>query len=334
MRRRDGAPMYRPRFPALVTDRVRWVGDYVAFVVAETKHQAADAAELIEVDYEPLPAIVSTAGAVAAAAHRASGMIAPTTSALSTRSATRRRSRPRFARADHVTKRRLVINRVTAAAMEPRGSIGDYNPADGRYTIYTTLQRTHSYRAEIAQIIGVPESRVRVVAGDIGGSFGMKSAIYNEVALVLLAAKLLGRPVKWTSTRSEAFLSDAQARDHVTEAELALDREGHFLAFRVRTTAAVGAYAQAGSNAFVMNLGTLAGVYRTPAIHADVTAVFSNTNPMRPYRGNGRPEFGYVIERMVDEAAAELGIDRHRIAPAQHDPARGDAVQDRPHLHL
>ena len=138
----------------------------------------------------------------------------------------------------------------------------------------------------------------------------MKSAVYNEVALTVLAAKMLARPVKWTSTRSEAFLSDAQARDHVTEAELALDKDGTFLGFRVKVIAAVGAYAQAGSNAFVMNLGTLAGVYRTPAIHADVTAVFSNTNPMRPYRGNGRPEFGFVIERMVDEAAAELGIDR------------------------
>ena len=150
---------------------------------------------------------------------------------------------------------------------------------------------------------------MRVVAGDIGGSFGMKSAIYNEVALVLLASKLVGRPVKWTSTRSEAFLGDAQARDNVTEAELALDRDGHFLGLRVKTIAAVGAYPQAGSNAFVANLGTLAGVYRTPAVHADVTAVYTHTNPMRAYRGNGRPEAGYVIERMVDEAAAELGID-------------------------
>src|SRR5271170_2267222 len=309
MRRRGGGPMYRPRFPALASDRVRWVGDYVAFVVAETKHQAADAAELIEVDYEPLPAIVSTEGAVAAGAPRV-WEDCPDNICFVHEVGDKAAVEAGFARADHVTKRRLVINRVTAAAMEPRGSIGDYNPSDGRYTIYTTLQRTHSYRAELAQIIGVPESRVRVVAGDIGGSFGMKSAIYNEVALVLLAAKLIGRPVKWTSTRSEAFLSDAQARDHVTEAELALDKEGHFLAFRVKIIAAVGAYAQAGSNAFVMNLGTLAGVYRTPAIHADVTAVFSNTNPMRPYRGNGRPEFGFVIERMVDEAAAELGIDR------------------------
>ncbi|HEV8680303.1 MAG TPA: xanthine dehydrogenase family protein molybdopterin-binding subunit, partial [Stellaceae bacterium] len=308
MRRPGGLSSYRPRFPALVLDRARWVGDYVAFVVAETKHQAADAAELIEVDYEPLPAIVSTAGASAPGAPLV-WEDCPDNICFVHEVGDKAATEAGIARAAHVVKRRLVVNRVTAAAMEPRGALADYNLSDGRYTIYTTLQRTHAYRAELAQIIGVPESRVRVVAGDVGGSFGMKSAIYNEVALVLLASKQLGRPVKWTSTRSEAFLSDAQARDHVTEAELALDADGRFLAFRVRTTAAVGAYAQAASNVFVMNLGTLAGVYRTPAIFAEVTAVFSNTNPMRPYRGNGRPEFAYVIERMVDEAAAEIGID-------------------------
>ena len=222
-----------------------------------------------------------------------------------------------IAGAAHVVRRRLVVNRVTAAAMEPRGAIGDYNPAADNYTIYTTLQRIHSYRAELAtQMMKVPESHVRVVAGDIGGSFGMKSAIYNEVPLVLLASKLVGRPVKWTSTRSEAFLGDAQARDNVSDAELALDADGHFLGFRVRTISAVGAYPQTGSNAFVANLGTLAGVYRTPAVRAEVTAVYTNTNPVRPYRGNGRPEFAYIIERMVDYAADELGIDpvelRHR----------------------
>ncbi|HTT79164.1 MAG TPA: xanthine dehydrogenase family protein molybdopterin-binding subunit [Stellaceae bacterium] len=309
MKRPGGLASYRPRFPALVEDRVRWVGDYVAFIVAETKHQAMDAAELIEVEYEPLPAIVGTAAAAAVGAPLVWDDC-PDNVCFVHEVGDRAAVEAAFARADRVVKRRLVVNRVTAAAMEPRGALADYNPADERYTIYTTLQRTHAYRADLAQIIGVPESRVRVVAGDIGGSFGMKSAIYNEVALVLLAAKMLGRPVKWTSTRSEAFLSDAQARDHVTEAELALDRDGHFLAFRTRTTAAVGAYAQAASNVFVMNLGTLAGVYRTPAIHAEVTAVFTNTNPMRPYRGNGRPEFAFVIERMVDEAAAETGIDR------------------------
>ncbi|HEX5453039.1 MAG TPA: xanthine dehydrogenase family protein molybdopterin-binding subunit, partial [Stellaceae bacterium] len=308
MKRRGGLASYRPRFPALVEDRVRWVGDYVAFVVAETKDQAADAAELIEVAYEPLPAIVSTEGAAVPGAPLVWDDC-PDNICFVHEVGDGAAVEAAFAAADRIVRRRLVVNRVTAAAMEPRGALAEYNPADGRYTIYTTLQRTHAYRADLAQVIGVPESRVRVVAGDIGGSFGMKSAIYNEVALVLLAAKLTGRPVKWTSTRSEAFLSDAQARDHATDAELALDRDGHFLGFRVRTIAAVGAYAQHASNVFVMNLGTLAGVYRTPAIHAEVTAVFTNTNPVRPYRGNGRPEFAYVIERMVDEAAAETGID-------------------------
>ena len=309
MKLRDGSPMYRPRYPALVKDRVRWAGDYVAFVVAETRHQAADAAELIETDYELLPAVVSTADAAAPGAPRVfddckdnicfvhvDGDKAATDAA--------------FGRADHVVKQRLVINRVTAATMEPRGAIGDYNATEGRYTVYATLQRAHPFRAELAGLVlKVPESKVRVVAGDIGGSFGMKSPIYNEVALVLLASKLTGRPVKWTSTRSEAFLSDAQGRDNVTEAELALDKNGIFLGLRVKTVAAVGAYLQMAMPAFVQNFGSLAGVYRTPAIHVEGTAVFTNTNPMRPYRGNGRPEAAYVIERMVDVAADELGID-------------------------
>ena len=309
-RRRDGSPAYRPRYPALVKDRVRWVGDYVAFVIAATRDQAADAAELIAVDYDPLPAVVSTAEALEPDAPRVWDD-SPDNASFTYLEGDKAAADAAFARAAQVVRHKFVINRVTAATMEPRGCIGDYNAAADHYTIYTTLQRTHGYRSELAQqILKVPESKVRVVAGDIGGSFGMKSAIYNEVALVLFASKLIGRPVKWTSTRSEAFLADAQARDNVTEAELALDRDGHFLGLRVNTTAAVGAYPQAGSNAFVNNLGTLAGVYRTPAVYADVTAVYTNTNPMRAYRGNGRPEAGNVIERMVDLAAEELGIDR------------------------
>jgi len=309
-RRRDGSPAYRPRYPALVKDRVRWVGDYVAFVIAATRDQAADAAELIAVDYDPLPAVVSTAEALEPDAPRVWDD-SPDNASFTYLEGDKAAADAAFARAAQVVRHKFVINRVTAATMEPRGCIGDYNAAADHYTIYTTLQRTHGYRSELAQqILKVPESKVRVVACDIGGSFGMKSAIYNEVALVLFASKLIGRPVKWTSTRSEAFLADAQARDNVTEAELALDRDGHFLGLRVNTTAAVGAYPQAGSNAFVNNLGTLAGVYRTPAVYADVTAVYTNTNPMRAYRGNGRPEAGYVIERMVDLAAEELGIDR------------------------
>ena len=308
-RRRDGSPAYRPRYPALVKDQVRWVGDYVAFVVAESAHQAADAAELITVEYEPLPAIVSTANAVKPNAPRVWDD-SPDNICFVYLEGDKAATDAAFARAAHIVQCSFVINRVTAATMEPRGCIGDYNPAAEHYTIYTTLQRTHAYRSELArQILKVPESKVRVVAGDIGGSFGMKSAIYNEVALVLLASKLTRRPVKWTSTRSEAFLGDAQARDNVTEAALALDHDGRFLGLKVGTIAAVGAYPQAGSNAFVANLGTLAGVYRTPAVYADVTAVYTNTNPMRAYRGNGRPEAAYVIERMVEYAADELGID-------------------------
>jgi carbon-monoxide dehydrogenase large subunit len=307
LKRRDGS-VFRPPYPALVLDRVRWVGDYVAFVVAETYVQALDAAELIAVDYEPLPAVASTAEAAADGAPRVwdgcpdnIGFVQLFGDKAATETA--------FAKADRVVKHHFVINRVTAASMEPRGCLGDYNATEGRYTIYTTLQRVHPFRAELAPILKVPESRIRVVAGDIGGSFGMKSAVYNEVALVLLASRIVGRPVKWVSTRSESFLCDAQARDNVTEAELALDNNGTFLGFRVKTTASIGAYLQTGMPAFTGNIGTLAGVYRTPAIHADVTAVFTHTNPVRPYRGNGRPEAAYVIERMVDLAADELGID-------------------------
>src|SRR5882724_501636 len=320
LKRRDGTS-FRPPYPALVKDRVRFAGDYVAFVVAESLLQAQDAAELITVDYEPLPAVASTAEASAEGAPRVwdecpdnIGFVQLFGDKAATDAA--------FARADHIVKHRFVINRVTAASMEPRGSIGDYNAAEDRYTVYTTLQRAHPFRAELAPILKVPESKIRVVAGDIGGSFGMKSAVYNEVALVLLASKRVGRPVKWTSTRSESFLCDAQARDNVTEAELGLDKAGNFLGLRVHTIASIGAYLQTGMQAFTGNIGTLAGVYRTPAIHADVTAVFTHTNPVRPYRGNGRPEAAYVIERMVDLAADALGMDpaeirrKNYIAPA------------------
>ena len=307
LKRRDTS-VFRPPYPALVTDRVRFVGDYVAFVVAETYHQALDAAELIAVDYEPLPACVSTAEAVSAGVPRVWDDC-PDNIGFVQLFGDKAAAEAAIAKADHVIKHRFIVNRVTAATMEPRGCLGDYNATEDRYTIYTTLQRTHPFRSELAPILKVSESKIRVVAGDIGGSFGMKSAVYNEVALVLLASKRIGRPVKWTSTRSESFLCDAQARDNVTEAELALDKEGNFVGLRVKTIAAIGAYLQTGMPAFTGNIGTLAGVYRTPAIHADVSAVYTHTNPVRPYRGNGRPEAAYVIERIVDLAADELGID-------------------------
>ncbi|MGB6963435.1 MAG: xanthine dehydrogenase family protein molybdopterin-binding subunit [Xanthobacteraceae bacterium] len=309
LKRRDGAPGYKPRYPALVEDRVRMIGDYVAFVVAENLYQAIDASELIEVDYEPLPAAVSTGDAVKPGVPLVWGDCANNIGFIQVEG-NKEATDAAFARATHVVKHDFVINRVTAAAMEPRGCIGMFEPIEGRYTIYTTLQRTNVFQTELSQyVLKIPDSKIRVVCGDIGGSFGMKSAVYNEVALVLCAAKATGRPVKWVATRSESFVCDAQARDNVTTAELALDKDGNFLGFRAKIVAAIGAYMQTGMPAFTGNLGTLAGVYRTPASHIDVTAVFTHTQPVRPYRGNGRPEAGYIIERMVDLAADQIGMD-------------------------
>jgi carbon-monoxide dehydrogenase large subunit len=308
-KRRDGSPMYRSPYPALAYERVRWVGDYVAFVVAETYAQAADAAELIEVDYEALPSVTSTADATTPGSPRVWDDC-PDNICFVHLAGDKGAVDAAFSRAGHVVRHRLVINRVTAVTMEPRGCIGDYDEASGDYRLYAQPQGVHVFRSDLAtQVLKVPESKVHVIAGDVGSSFGMKSAIFNEAPLVLLASKRLGRPVKWMSTRSEAFLSDAEARDNVTEAELALDSDGIFTGMRVKIVANMGAHLQNGTPNFLNNLGTLAGVYRTPAIHADVTAVYTHTNPVRPYRGNGRPEAAYVIERLVDLAAAQTGID-------------------------
>ncbi|HTI87494.1 MAG TPA: xanthine dehydrogenase family protein molybdopterin-binding subunit [Alphaproteobacteria bacterium] len=307
--RRQRSGMFSPPYPALATDRVRWVGDYVAFVIADTVHHAMDAAELIEVDYEALPAVTATADAAAPGAPLVWDDCARNI-CFTHKAGDKAAADAAIASAPHVVSQRFVISRVTAATMEPRGCIGQYDRAADHYTAYTTLQRAHSFRAQLARTLRVTENRLRVVAGDIGGSFGMKSAVYNEVALTLLGSKLTGRPVKWISTRSDAFLSDAQGRDNVSEAELALDRDGKFLGLRVKTTAAVGAYFQTGAESSpVVNIGTLAGVYTTPAIHVDITAVFTHTHPMRPYRGNGRPEAAYVIERLIDLAADQLKLD-------------------------
>ncbi len=319
---RDGSPMYKPRYPVLAEDRVRWVGDCVAFVVAETVAQAMDAAELIEVDYEPLPVVVSTADASKPGAPQVWDGCKDNicfVELIGDKAAVD----AAFDKAAHVVKHRFVINRVTAACMEPRGAVGVYLPAEDRYIIHSPVQRAHPYRNEIARVLNVAESKMRVISAEVGGSFGMKTPVFNEAPLTLLASKLTGRPVKWMSTRTEAFLSDAQARDNVTEAELALDKDGNFLGLRVKTIAAIGAYLQNNMPAFFLNAGTLAGTYRTPAIYADITAVFTNTNPVRPYRGNGRPEAAFVIERMIDLAADELGLDpaelrrRNYISPDQ-----------------
>ena len=320
---RDGAPMFVPSYPALVRSRVRRVGDYVAFVVAETLAQAKDAAERIEVDYHGLPSVTDTAAAARPGAP-AVWDDCPDNICFVHRDGDAPAVERAIAAAAHVIEHRFVINRVSANTIEPRGCLAHYDAADDLYTIYTTLQQGHPYRASLAGgVLKVPESHVRVVAGDIGGSFGMKSEIYPEVALSLWTSKLTGRPVKWIAERTESLLSDAHGRDNVTEAALALDADGMFLALRVRTLFNLGAYLMAtGPFPGVVNLGTLAGVYTTPAISVDVTGLFSNTNPTRPYRGAGRPEAAYVTERIIDIAAGRLGIDpvelrrRNTISPA------------------
>ena len=308
-KKRDGSPFYRPPLPGLTGDKVRWVGDYVAFVVAETRHQAMDALELIDVQYEPLPPVLSGLAALEPGAPVVWDDN-PDNICYVHLEGDKAKADAAFEKAAHVVRHRFVINRVYAATMEPRGCTGIYDEASDRYTIYTTLQRALNFREELAKTLKVPETKVRVVAGDIGGSFGMKSGVFNEVPLCLLASKLLRRPVKWNGTRSDAFLSDAMARDNVTDGELALDKNGKFLGLRVKTVANLGAYLQTGSEGGpISNLGTLAGPYILPAGHVDVTTAFSTTHWMRPYRGNGRPEAAYVIERLVDLAADDLKID-------------------------
>lgn len=308
--KQDGSPMFHPPHPALVTGRVRLVGDYVAFVVAESRDLARDAAELIAVDYAPLPAVTATADAVEPGApavwdecpdnicyYHEQGDDAAVAAA--------------FAQADHVVRQRMVVNRVTAVALEPRGCIGDYDARHDRYTLYTGLQNPHPLRHQIArQIFHIPETHVRILAGDVGGSFGMRGGIYHELPLVLWASRKLGRPVKWTCDRSEGFMSDDHGRDNVSELALAMDKEGNFLGLRISTIANMGAYLGIrGPRPPIGNLGTLVGVYRTPAVHVEVTGVFTNTNSTSPYRGAGAPEAAYITERLVDIAARTLGMD-------------------------
>jgi carbon-monoxide dehydrogenase large subunit len=307
LKRRDGSPMFKPRYPVIAETRVRFIGDPVAFIVAETPSQALDALELVQAEYQELPAVTTIEDAIKPGAARVYDEC-PDNIAFTEFIGDKAACDAGFAKAAHVAKHRFVINRVTAVTMEPRGTVVQYT-SEGRYIVHTPTQRAHGSRAELAAVMKVHESAVQIVTGDTGGSFGMKTPVFSETPLACYASKLIGRPVKWISTRTEAFLSDPQGRDNVTEAELALDKDGHFLAFRVNTLAAIGAYIQPNMPAYFLNAGTLAGTYRTPAIYVDTSGVLTNTNPVRPYRGNGRPEAAFIIERMVEVAAKELGID-------------------------
>ncbi|RZO39097.1 MAG: xanthine dehydrogenase family protein molybdopterin-binding subunit [Rhodospirillaceae bacterium] len=309
-KRPDGAPIYHPYHPALVAEQVKMVGDPVAFVVAETPAQARDAAEMILVNYEPLPAVAHLEKAIAADAPPVWPDCPDNISFVEERGDAAAAAAA-FDTADHVVSQKLINNRVTAVAMEPRGCLGDYDPRRDRYTLYTGLQNPHPLRYQISrQVFDIPETAVRVITGDVGGSFGMRGGTYNELLLVLWASRLTGRPVKWRSDRSEGFMSDTHGRDNVSEVELALDKDGHFLGLRVKTVAAMGAYlAIRGPRPPTNNLGTLAGIYRTPAVHVAITGVFTNTVPTNPYRGAGAPEAAYLGERIIDMAARELNMD-------------------------
>ena len=305
----NGQPMKEPPHPPLAQGKVRHVGDQVAVVVAETQHAARDAAELVDVEYEVLPAVVDPAQA------RAPGMpvihdMAPDNTcyvwAIGDKSAVDKA----FASAAHVTRLDLVNNRIVPNAMEARGVLASYSRADDSYTVYVANQNPHVERLLLSSVLGLPEHKLRVIAPDVGGGFGSKIFLYAEDVVITWASRQLNRPVKWTAERGEAFLSDAHARDHVTVAELALDGEGRFLALRVRTTANLGAYLSTfGSCLPAMIYATLlAGQYSTPAIYCEITAVFTNTVPVDAYRGAGQPEATYVVERLVETAAREMKI--------------------------
>ena len=331
-KRRDGSPAFTTPRPALIRGRVRHVGDPLALVVAESPEQAVDAAALVAVDYEPLPAV---AEAVEARRPGAPAVWdeAPDNVAFVWEVGSRDAVARAFEGAAHVTRLDFVVSRVAAAPLEPRGGVGEFDRRSGRYTLHTGIQAPHGLRTLLAeQVFRVPQSAVRVVTGEVGGSFGMRSGIYPEMVLVLWAAKRLGRPVKWTSDRREGFVTDEHGRDNVTSVELALDAGGKFLALRVDLMVNIGAYLTPRSaGPATNNVGGVAGVYTTPAIHLTSTGVYSNTTPTGPYRGAGRPEATYAIERVIDVAARELGIDpielrRRNLIPASSMPFKTGLV--------
>ncbi len=306
----DGTPMKEPPHPVLAKGKVRYVGDQVALVIAETVTQAKDAAERIEVDYEILPSVVNPVDALKKGAPQIHDE-APGNKCYTWALGDKAAVDAAFAKAAHVTKLDLVNNRLIPNAIEPRAAVASYSRADDAYTLYVTSQNPHVERLLMtAFVLGLPEHKVRVIAPDVGGGFGSKIYLYAEETAMVWASKRVNRPIKWACERSESFLTDAHGRDHVTHAELALDRDGKFLGLRVHTVAAMGAYLSTFASCIptILYATLLAGQYTTPVIYAEVTAAFTNTSPVDAYRGAGRPEATYVVERIVHQAAVETGI--------------------------
>ncbi len=306
----DGSPMKEPKHPVLADGKVRYVGDRVAMVVAETLEQAKAAATLIEVDYAELPAVVDTAKAAGAAT--AVHVEAPDNRCYTWGIGDKDGTDAALKSAAHVTTLSFRNNRLIPNAMEPRCANASYDVNADSYTLYVSNQNPHVERLLMcAFVLGSPEHKLRVVAPDVGGGFGSKIYLYGEETAMVFATKFIKRPIKWTCERSEAFLSDAHGRDHVSTAQLALDKDGKFLALRADTTANMGAYLStfASSIPTILHATLLAGQYTTPKIYCEVTAVFTNTAPVDAYRGAGRPEATYLLERIVETAANEMGID-------------------------
>ncbi len=320
---RDGSPMKTPPRPSLAKDKVRYVGEAVACVVAETAVQAKDAAEAVELDIGELPAVTTPADALAPGATQIHADV-PGNLALDFHYGDAEAVKKAFAEAAHVTRLEIVSNRIVVNAMEPRSAIGSYDPKTERWTLHVGCQGVIGLRGGLAKdVLQVPNDKVRVLTGNVGGSFGMKSQVYPEYGPLLAAARTLGRPVKWTDERSESFLSDHHGRDHQRVAELALDKDGRFLAVRLSGTGNAGAYIYPPMPATTNAVKNIIDVYRTPAMEVNSKVVFTNTTPIAAYRGAGRPEGNYYMERLIDTAAREMGIDRvelrrrNHIAPAE-----------------
>ena len=316
---RGGAKMIMPFRPSLASEKVMHVGDPVAMVVAETAAAAQDAADLVQVEYEELPAVIDLSDAMKKGGTQlypeAPGNLCIDWPGPVPDEQNEREVAEIIAKAPHVAKVRVTNQRMVVASMETRGATGVYDKANDSYTLYACSQSADSMRTLNAAVLGVPNEKLRVITEDVGGAFGMKTPPYPEYPALLVAARQLGRPVHWQSTRSEAFVTDTQARDTVSEAELAVDEKGKFLALRMRHLCNQGAYiSTAGVNINTNNFARcLPGMYRIPRVDVSVACYFSNTIPIGPYRGAGRPEANYVLERVVEEAARVTGIDPVRL---------------------
>jgi len=311
MKNRDGSARGDTPRGALADGTVRHVGDPVAFVVAETAEAARDAAEAIEVEYETLPSVTDLATATAPGQPLVWPGIAANT-VFDWETGDRAETERLFAEAAHVTRVTVVNNRVVVASMEGRAALAEYDAGTGRFTLHAGTQGSWPLKSTLAGVFGIDKERLRVVTHDVGGGFGMKIFTYPEYGLCMMAARRTGRPVRWTSERTEAFLSDTHGRDNITDGELALDRDGRFLALRTRNVANMGAYLSTYGPFIPTAAGTkvLASVYGFRAIYANVVGVVTNTTPVDAYRGAGRPESNYLVERLIDAAARETGIDR------------------------